>query len=156
MSLNNMGAATAAVLLCLVVWLLVVMAQFFAAPSSPVDVRVFQIRSNTTMADILTYRVLVGPVVDADVVTRELSVYVDGSDVAREVRAYEPSATELGDVLVAQGSSVELRVVDIDDAGNRSEPAVLAFVAEDTLPPAQPGTLGVTLVSETKGEEPTA
>jgi len=108
------------------------------------------------MADILTYRVLVGPVVDADVVTRELSVYVDGSDVAREVRAYEPSATELGDVLVAQGSSVELRVVDIDDAGNRSEPAVLAFVAEDTLPPAQPGTLGVTLVSETKGEEPTA
>ncbi len=108
------------------------------------------------MADILTYRVSVGPVVDADVVTRELSVYVNGADVAREVRAYEPTVTELGDVLVEQGSSVELRVVDIDDAGNRSEPAVLAFVAEDTLPPAQPGSLGVTLVAETKGEEPTA
>jgi len=108
------------------------------------------------MADVLTYRVSVGPVVDADVVTRELSVYVGGADVAREVRAYEPSATDLGDVIVEQGETVELRVVDIDDAGNRSEPAVLTFVAEDTLPPAQPGSLGVTLVSETKGEEPTA
>lgn len=108
------------------------------------------------MADILTYRVSVGPVVDADVVTRELSVYVNGADVAREVRAYEPTATDLGDVVVEQGSSVELRVVDVDDAGNRSEPAVLTFVAEDTLPPAQPGSLGVTLVSETRGEEPTA
>lgn len=102
------------------------------------------------MADLLTYRVSVGPVVDADVVTRELSVYVNGSDVAREVRAYEPTTIELGDVVVEQGSSVELRVVDIDDAGNRSEPAVLTFVAEDTLPPAQPGALGVTLVSETR------
>lgn len=107
------------------------------------------------MADVLTYRVSVGPVVDGDVVTRELSVYVDGADVAREVRAYEPSTTDLGDVLVTQGSAVVLKVVDIDDAGNRSEPAVLEFVALDTLPPAQPGSFGVTLMSETRGEEPT-
>ena len=109
------------------------------------------------MADILTYRVSVGPVVDGDVVTRELSVYVNGADTAREVRAYEPTATELGDVLVEQGAAVVLKVVDVDDAGNRSEPAVLEFVATDTLPPAQPGSFGVTLVAETTpGEEPTA
>jgi len=109
------------------------------------------------MADVLTYRVSVGPVVDGDVVTRELSVYVNGSDNGpREVRQYEATATDLGDVLVEQGSSVVLTVVDVDDAGNRSEPAVLEFVATDTLPPAQPGALGVTLVSEQRGEEPTA
>jgi hypothetical protein len=145
-----MGAMIAAVTLLLILWLLFVMAQFLAAPLSPIGLRVFQIRSNSTMADLLTYRVSVGPVVDADVVTRELSVYVDGADVPREVREYAPTVTDLGDVVVAQGSSVELRVVDIDDAGNRSEPAVLTFVAEDTLPPAQPGALGVTLVSETR------
>lgn len=101
------------------------------------------------MADVLTYRVSVAPVVDGDVVTRELSVYVNGADTAREIRSYEPAAVDLGDVLVEQGTAVVLKVVDVDDAGNRSEPAVLEFVATDTLPPAQPGSLGVTLVAET-------
>jgi hypothetical protein len=152
-----MALVTAVVLMCLVVWLLVVMALFLTTPHQPVALTVFQIRSNLTMADVLTYRVSVGPVVDGDVVTRELSVYVNGSDNGpREVRQYEATATDLGDVLVEQGSSVVLTVVDVDDAGNRSEPAVLEFVATDTLPPAQPGALGVTLVSEQRGEEPTA
>lgn len=108
------------------------------------------------MADLLTYRVSVGPVVDADVVERQLVVAVDGVVPADEVKSFPAAATELGEVTVPQGSSVLLTLVDVDDAGNRSEPAVLEFVAEDTLPPAQPGSFGVTLVRETTGEEPTA
>jgi len=151
-----MGAITAAILLCLVVWLLVVMAQFFAAPLPPEGFSVFQIRSKLTMADLLTYRVSVGPVVDADVVERQLVVAVDGVVPVDEFKTFPAATTDLGEVTVPQGSSVLLTLVDVDDAGNRSEPAVLEFVAEDTLPPAQPGSFGVTLVSETKGEEPTA
>lgn len=110
------------------------------------------------MADVLTYRVSVGPVVDGDVVVRKLSVYLDGAETPREVREYEPSATDLGDLLVPQGASVVLSLVDVDDAGNQSEPATLEFAAVDTLPPAQPGMLGVTLVGEQSGnrDEPTA
>lgn len=108
------------------------------------------------MADTLTYIVSVGPVVDADVVSRELSVFVDGAETAREIRSYPADATGLGTVLVTQGSAVVLKLVDVDDAGNRSEPAVLEFTATDTLAPAVPGGLGVTLVNETNNNEPTA
>ena len=107
------------------------------------------------MADKLTYRVSVAPSVDGDVVTRRLSVTVGGADSPREVRDYEPSATELGDVIVDEGEAVVLQLVDIDNAGNQSEPAVLEFVAQDTIAPAQPGALGVTLVAEIT-DEPTA
>lgn len=99
------------------------------------------------MADVLTYRVSVDPAA-ADVVERLLTVTVDGQEVADAAKTFEPSATDLGVVNVPQGSSVVLSLVDVDDAGNKSEPALLAFSAEDTLPPAAPGGLGVTLVGE--------
>jgi len=128
--------------------LLVIMAQFFAAPNEPVELSVFQMRSMTSMPDVLTYRVSVGPVVDADVVERHLVVAVDGIVPADAIKVFPGAATELGEVSVPQGASVLLTLVDVDDAGNRSEPAELEFVAEDTLPPAQPGAFGVTLVRE--------
>ncbi len=107
------------------------------------------------MADVLVYKVSVGPVVDADVVERQLVVAVDGT-ATDDVKVFPADTTELGEISVPQGASVVLTLVDVDDAGNRSEPAVLEFVAADTLPPAQPGAFGVTLVREEKSEEPTA
>ncbi|NBT76099.1 MAG: hypothetical protein EBT15_09045 [Betaproteobacteria bacterium] len=151
-----MALVTAAVLLCLIVWLLVVMALFLNAPFAPVALTVSQIRSNPTMADVLVYKVSVGPVVDADVVERQLVVAINGTNPVDEFKVFPADTTELGEISVPQGASVLLTLVDVDDAGNRSEPAVLEFVAEDTLPPAQPGAFGVTLVREEKNEEPTA
>ena len=149
-----MNMLIAVLLLFLVAVLLVVLERFLDVPAQPVVLSVRQIRSNNTMADVLTYKVSVGPVVDTDVTVRQLSVYVDGAEAAREVRSYSPETTDLGNVIVPQGSSVVLRLVDVDDAGNQSTPAVLEFVATDTLPPAQPGSLGVTLVSEQRVVEP--
>jgi hypothetical protein len=106
-----------------------------------------QVRS-ASMADLLTYAVSVGPVVDADVVERQLVVVVDGAGSPEDVKVFPADTTDLGTVTVPQGSSVVMTLVDVDDAGNRSEPAVLEFVAEDTLPPARPGSFGVTLVGE--------
>jgi hypothetical protein len=100
----------------------------------------------TSMSDVLTYVVSAGPVVDHDVVARELSAVVDG--VAQPVAVFPGTATELGSVTVPQNASVVLVLVDIDDAGNRSAPATVEFVAVDTIPPAQPGSFGVTLVAE--------
>ncbi len=112
------------------------------------------------MADVLTYRVSAGTPVDADVVSRVLSVTVNGEE--KGSTSY-PVSADLGVVVVPQDSVVKLSLVDVDDAGNVSPAAEYEFTAVDTLPPAQPGFLGVTLVSETPApvveptpEEPTA
>lgn len=95
---------------------------------------------------MLVYSVAAGPPVDADVVARELTVLVNGTQVSQTTLT--GSATDLGEVRAGQGDAVVLLLVDIDDAGNRSDAARVEFTANDTLPPARPGEFGVTLVRE--------
>ena len=98
------------------------------------------------MKELLTYQVTVAAPVDYDVVSRQLTVTVDG--VAEGTRTYDGGATDLGSIEVLQNSNVVLTLVDVDDAGNYSEPAVIDFVAADTLRPSTPGAFSVVLVSE--------
>jgi hypothetical protein len=114
--------------------------------SVPVGLRVV-LQRGETMANVLTYNVSVNAPVDGDVVSRELTVTVNGVELM-VVNALG-SATDLGFVDVPQDSLVVLSLVDVDDAGNRSAPATVEFTAVDTLAPAQPGGFNVTLVSET-------
>jgi len=94
----------------------------------------------------LVYSVSAGPVVDADVVARRLTVTVDGVVDSSDFPA---DAVSFGEVTVPQGANVVLALVDVDDAGNSSEPAVVEFVATDTIPPVKPGEFGVNLIRET-------
>lgn len=103
------------------------------------------------MKDLLTYQVTVGAPVDQDVVARQLTITVDG--VSEGTRSFEGSATELGTIEVAQNSQVVVTLVDVDDAGNYSEPTVIDFVASDTLRPAAPGLFSVSLVSERRVDD---
>lgn len=130
----------------------------------PRSLKVRQI-GRDVMADVLVYKVSVGPVADKDVVERQLVVAVNGASSPDEFKVFPADSTDLGEIRVKQDDKVLLTLVDVDDAGNRSEPAVLEFVASDTLPPAQPGAFGVTLVAEEEeeveveedeGEEPVA
>jgi len=105
------------------------------------------------MADSLTYTISAGPVVDGDVVSRVLTFVVGGEEPSE--RSFPGSSVDFGLLTVPQDSTVVLTLVDVDDSGNKSVPAVVEFVAADTLPPSQPGGLGVTLVSE-KTETPAA
>ena len=106
------------------------------------------------MADVLAYRVSAAAPVDADVVSRLLTLVVNGEDLG--TAELPASAAEgLSVFSVPQGAEVVLTLVDVDDAGNKSEPAVLTFTATDTIPPQQPGSFGVTLVSETQSDETT-
>ena len=99
---------------------------------------------NSTMNQLI-YSVVAAPASDADVVARLLTVTVNGES---SEKSYEGPASKFDDLTVTQGDSVILSLVDIDDAGNRSAAATLSFVAEDTIPPRQPGGLGVTLIAE--------
>lgn len=116
-----------------------------SAPGVPANLRVVQTRRDS-MANILTYSISVAAPVDADVVSRELVVTVDG--VSRDSVEFSGTSTDLGSVDVPEGASVQLSLVDVDDAGNESVPAVVDFVAADTLAPGQPGAFTVSLVAE--------
>lgn len=94
----------------------------------------------------LVYEITCGAPTDADVVERRLSVTVNGSLVTVDV--HPGNAVHLGEKAFDQGDNVVLSLVDVDDVGNVSEPALVEFVAQDTVPPAMPSILGAVLVRE--------
>lgn len=106
------------------------------------------------MADILVYSVEAALPVDPDVVKRVMSVAIDGGEAT--VSELDPSTSKLGMVEAPQGSMVVIDIYDVDDAGNKSDSFTLEFQAIDTLPPAMPGGVVVTLVEEKapKAEDP--
>lgn len=106
----------------------------------------FNVKLLSERMNMLIYGLSVGPAVDGDVVKRVLTIEVNSELV--ETREFEPSATDLGEVGFVEGDNVNLALVDVDDAGNTSEPAFVRFVAVDTIPPSTPGAFGATLIRE--------
>lgn len=96
---------------------------------------------------MLVYELTAAPVADKDVVKRVLTVMVDGA-VRGEPVEFAPETVNFGEVSFEDGQSVVLTLVDMDDAGNSSEPATLEFVSADTIPPKAPGEFGVKLLRE--------
>jgi hypothetical protein len=94
---------------------------------------------------MLVYAVSAAPPVDKDVVSRHLTVTVNGE--ARPKVDFGPDATDLGEFSAEEGDLVVVVLVDKDDAGNSSSPAEVSFTAADTLPPATP-EFDVVLVRE--------
>lgn len=96
--------------------------------------------------DFITYKATLPEVpAGTDVVSQEFTVEANGSSVLTETITVggTPSNFE-----VPQDSNVTATLVYIDDAGNRSEARVLAFVATDAFAPAEPGEISVEAVSE--------
>lgn len=106
-------------------------------------------RSITLMREVdmaLVYSVSAASPTATDVVERRLTVEYPGSEPV--TKTYGPNDTTLGEITVPQDAEVTLTLIDVDDVGNTSEPAVATFTAVDTIAPAKPGELGVTLVRE--------
>lgn len=95
---------------------------------------------------MLVYEVEVAAPTDADVATRRLSIKVNGRDGGT---IDTPGNTvKFGGLKFDEGDQVELHLVDIDDAGNQSPPAVCKFKAHDTIAPGIPAGFSVTLSGE--------
>lgn len=94
----------------------------------------------------LVYGLSCAAPVDADVVERRLSVSVNGE--VKLTNSYESTTVDFGEFTFAQDDNVVVTLMDVDDVGNVSDPAVLEFVATDTLPPAVPGGFTVSLLRE--------
>ena len=94
----------------------------------------------------ISFKVVLPELTDADVVSRELSVQV--GDMPPDVRALPTDATEAADYSGPQDAPIKLSLVDIDDAGNRSEASTLEAKLVDVFPPATPGVLSLVETGE--------
>ena len=93
----------------------------------------------------LVYELTCAAPVDADVMERRLTVTVNGVVLGTDV--FSSDVTNLGERSFVHGDSVVLSLVDVDDVGNMSEPAVVTFVASDTIAPSSPA-LNIQLLRE--------
>lgn len=120
-----------------------VMRMFPAPPGPPTAVLVSEENG------MLNYQVAPPPDTAPDVASYEYTVAVAGQtpDQVLTQKKGDPGPTFS---VNTDGSHVSLTVVEIDDAGNRSDPSdAFEFDAKDTIPPPKPGAPSATLVSET-------
>lgn len=82
-----------------------------------------------------------------DVIGRELT-YAIGTAEPTTV-ALAAAATEYAGLSGNDNDAVAVSLVDVDDAGNRSEARSQTFTLTDTIAPPQPGELGLVIESET-------
>lgn len=82
-----------------------------------------------------------------DIASGELTVKVGDGDA--KVIATTKEQTEVTGLEGAQDAAVSVSFSYVDDAGNKSvHPSVIADVLKDTIPPADPGALGLTVTGE--------
>ena len=98
------------------------------------------------MAGVILFQVVLPPKSADDVVNREVKLSFDDGGLLTV--NLEPSAETTSVLRGAEGAQVTVSLVDVDDAGNRSEPSVAVFDLVDVIPPPQPGELSLNIVGE--------
>ena len=81
-----------------------------------------------------------------DVTERRLDFNIAGGEPIAE--SLEGSALESSEHSGEQDAEVVGSLVDIDDAGNASEPRDFTFLLVDTIAPPIPGEVGISILSE--------
>lgn len=84
-----------------------------------------------------------------DVVSHEVTLTnATFEDDGSTVKTVPDGTAEIGMFRADDGANVSTSYVQIDDAGNRSEPVVQSFTSVDDIAPAAPGELGIQHVGE--------
>jgi len=94
---------------------------------------------------MLEFKLLLPPASAADVASREVRFMIDDFLVEADLNK-EDQETNL--YQAEEGAVIRGTLVDIDDAGNRSEAREFEYTLNDTLAPPQPGELGLEVVAE--------
>jgi len=95
--------------------------------------------------EMLFFTLDLPPIGAIDVVTRKLSVKVGSADVINVDLAVGETVPEFSG---ADNDSVEGSLIDVDDAGNPSEPSNFSYVLTDTIAPPAPGQVGLRVTRE--------
>ena len=96
---------------------------------------------------MLQFVLTLPPRTAADTMSRELSVSVGGGEIV--VINPDIADTESEEFSGADNASVHAELIDIDDAGNRSQASILDAVLTDTIAPPQPGVMAIRVTGET-------
>jgi hypothetical protein len=113
--------------------------------SSPGPVLII-ITGEDTMADLITFNIVLPPVGAPDVVVRELTISIEGKDTI--VQNVDPIVTIISDLSGPQGAEVSVSLIDVDDAGNRSAQANASIILADNFGPSTPDQIGFELTGE--------
>jgi len=97
--------------------------------------------------DQIQFKVVLPPVSAPDVTEREVSVKV--GDAEAGVSKLDKGALEITGLNGNEGAEVKVELVDIDNAGNRSPASTASITLVDTVPPPQPGQIGLMVTGET-------
>lgn len=95
---------------------------------------------------MLIFKISLPPVGASDVVERRLTVTVGGGDPI--VATMDPTVDTTGELAGNDNDAVHAELIDVDDSGNQSQPSTLDAVLTDTIPPPQPGAMGITMIRE--------
>lgn len=107
----------------------------------------------SSMPDLISFRLSLPAPSAPDVVTREILIsFADGSTATR---TYAGTSRETDIFEGPQDTEIFGSLTDIDDGGLRSLPREFSFALLDTVPPPQPGAVGIEVVGETQ-ETPVA
>ena len=96
---------------------------------------------------MLNFVLVLPPKSAADVVARQITLQVGTQEVVTV--DLDGETLETGEFTGLDNDSVTGSLVDIDDAGNRSEPRDFDFILLDTIAPPRPGELGLRVTGET-------
>ena len=119
--------------------------------SSPGPVLII-ITGEDTMADLITFNVVLPPVGAPDVVVREIVISIDNQAIL--VQNLAADVTIIRDLSGPQGSQVSVVLTDVDDAGNRSGQANASITLVDNFGPPTPDQLGFELTGEVHVADP--
>jgi hypothetical protein len=95
---------------------------------------------------MLIFKAILPPPGAADVVSREFTLTLPDQEPV--VISLAADALEVPDLRAPQDTVITLSLVDVDDGGNRSEARELSTTLIDTIPPPQPGELGIVITGE--------
>ncbi len=96
--------------------------------------------------NMLNFNLTFPPPGASDVVKRNLFIRIGTNDP--ESIDYPADATESKEFQGYEGWTVAGTLVDVDDAGNQSQPREFNFNLADTIAPPKPGELGLSINSE--------
>ncbi len=103
--------------------------------------------------NMLKFCVCLPPKSASDVTTRELFVSInDGDTVKKNV---DGDTLHVDEFVGEHGDNVAGYLVDIDGAGNRSEPSLFSFTLLDTIAPPMPGDIGLMVLEQVEPVVPT-
>lgn len=97
------------------------------------------------MASRLGYTISLPGLGAPDVEIRRLTIAVDGDSTDVEIKKdANGNFSQVYEIVVDQEKDVVVTLVDVDDAGNESEPSdELRFTSADETPPSKPGALAI-------------